>query len=190
LACKDVACTIHIGGEQGFLQTHEWANAPAFAPGKVQSHEIGLEQYTFSTLHFAASNWLVCMIMGGVFERHPTLRFGCIETGSAWFGPLIDSLDMWARDVYAVRMKPIISMSPSEYAARNVRVTPFNNFERVAEYLDQYPQLQNCYCFSTDYPHVEGGKNVKEKFARELEPFDTDVQERFFSTNAELLLPA
>jgi predicted TIM-barrel fold metal-dependent hydrolase len=189
LADNDIAATIHLGGEQGFVRSGTWVKAPAFAPGRVASHEIGMEPYSFATLHFAPSNWLVCMILGGVFERHPRLRFGVIEYGSKWFGPLIDSLDMWAKDVYNVRLEPFISMLPSEYAARNIRVTPFNNFEKVADYIAAYPALQNCYCFSTDYPHIEGGKDVKRKFAAELEPLGPEAVERFFVTNAELLLP-
>jgi hypothetical protein len=67
-----------------------------------------------------------------VFERHPTLRFGAIELGSHWLGPLADNLDMWIERVFARRTKDILSLKPSEYLARNVRVTPHNIVEPVA----------------------------------------------------------
>ncbi len=122
---------------------------PPFAPGKVVSHELGIEPYSFVTLNYSTSNFLLCLTLGGVFERFPGLVFGAIKVGASWFGPFVESLDMWA-DVYAARLEPFISSRPSEYMRRNVRVTPFNNFEPVSEHLTRYPHLQDCYAFSTD----------------------------------------
>ncbi|MGE3618891.1 MAG: amidohydrolase family protein [Acidimicrobiia bacterium] len=189
LAERDVAVTTHLGSEADFVATIQWMKAPAFAPGKVESHEIGLEPYSFATLHFSHTNWLVCLILGGVFERHPRLRFGVIEAGASWFGPLAESLDMWATKVYAKRLEPFISMKPSEYMARNVRITPFNNFEDVADMFRRYPQVADCYAFSTDFPHIEGGTDVKRKHLAALDGLGDDVLEKFFATNGELLLP-
>jgi predicted TIM-barrel fold metal-dependent hydrolase len=189
LAERNIACTIHVGGEGGFLSSAEWRNAPAFAPGKVESHELGLEPYSFATLHFAVSNWLTCMVLGGVFERHPTLRFGAIEWGADWLGPLAERLDMFAK-AYATRLARFISLRPSEYLNRNVRVTPFNNFEPIEEHFKRYPQVANSFCYSTDYPHIEGGTNIKAKFYKRLESFGDEVLQNFFVNNGELLLPA
>jgi predicted TIM-barrel fold metal-dependent hydrolase len=190
LAERDIAVLVHVGGEGGLLKSAEWGRAPAFKPGKVESHELGSEPYAFATMQFAISNMLTVMTLGGVFERHPTLRFGAIELGAGWLGPLADNLDMWARDVYATRLKPFISMLPSEYLARNVRVTPFNNIEKVEDYMARYPHLQTSYCYSTDYPHIEGGTDIKRKFWERISPMGPDVAENFFARNAELLLPA
>jgi len=186
---RNAPVLLHIGDEAKFLRSSVWGIAPAFAPGKVESLEIGLEPYSISTQHYAACNFLTVMTLGGVFERFPRLRFGVIETGCSWLGPLAENLDMWARDVHATRLKPFISMLPSQYLARNVRVTPFNNFERVEEQIRRYPYLVDCYCYSTDYPHIEGGKDIKEVFAKKLAPLGYEVMEKFFVTNAEWILP-
>ena len=108
----------HVGSDLGFLSSSEWSNAPAFKPHKL-ALEVGLEPYSYSTLHLAIEHFLTVMVMGGVFERHPTLRFGAIELGAHWLGPLADSLDMWATKVFARRMQSTISMQPSEYLARD-----------------------------------------------------------------------
>jgi predicted TIM-barrel fold metal-dependent hydrolase len=186
---RNVPVLLHVGNEYGFLKSSVWGKAAAFAAGKVQSTELGLEPYSMSTLHFAASHFLTTMILGGVFERFPRLRFGVIETGCIWFGPLAESLDMWAKEVYSVRLKPFISMLPSDYLARNVRVTPFNNFEPFEVHLARYPNLRDCYCYSTDYPHIEGGKNIKEVFAQKVAPLGYEAMEKFFVTNAQWLMP-
>jgi len=190
LESSDVTFTTHVGNEQGLFASTVWNKAPAFKLGKVQSHELGLEPYSFATVHYPSSNYLTVMTLGGVLERFPRLRVGVIEQGSSWLGPLAESLDMWARDMYSVRLAPFISMLPSEYFARNVRVTPFNEFEPVERDLARWPALQDCYCYSTDYPHVEGGQRSKQLLYDKIAPLGDDIVEKFFVTNGELLLPA
>lgn len=189
LEANDIPLLLHVGGGFSFLDA-AWGRAPAFRPGKVESHELGLEPYTFSTLHMSPANYLTVMILGGVFERFPRLRFGAIELGACWLGGLAEHLDMWATSVYKTRLKPYISMLPSEYMARNVRVTPFNNFEPIEVHLERYSHIVDCYCYSTDYPHIEGGTDIKRILHERVAPLGDEVLEKFFATNAELLLPA
>ncbi|MEV8517654.1 amidohydrolase family protein [Dactylosporangium sp. NPDC051484] len=190
LAERNIAFVSHVGGEGGFLGSAAWSRGvPAFKPGKVESHELGSDPYAFSTMSLAIQNYLTVMTLGGVFERHPTLRFGAIELGAGWIGPLADNLDMWARDVYATRMKPFISKLPSEYFARNVRVTPFNNIEHIDHYIKQYPHLSTSYCYSTDYPHIEGGMDSKRRLYEKVAPLGEQVTQDFFVNNGDLLLP-
>src|SRR5262249_28818299 len=54
-------------------------------------------------------------------------------------------------------LQPTLSMAPSDYINRNIRVTPFH-FEDVAMYFTRYPHLSDVFSYSTDYPHFEGGK--------------------------------
>jgi predicted TIM-barrel fold metal-dependent hydrolase len=189
LSAHNVVCVTHIGGDGDFLNSSAWVKAAAFAPGKVVSTEIGLEPYSMATLHLSVSNLLICLTMGGVFERHPELRFGIIESGAYWLGPLAESMDMWATKVFSARLKPILSMLPSEYLARNVRVSPFNDVEPIDMYFERYPQVSDCFCYSSDYPHTEGGKDSKRKIFERLAPLGESVLEKFFVSNANLLFP-
>ncbi|MDE2412898.1 MAG: amidohydrolase, partial [Sphingomonadales bacterium] len=79
-------------------------------------------------------------------------------------------------------------MKPSEYVARNVRVSPFN-FEPVDRYFQDDPNLSDVFCFSTDYPHVEGTKDAMKNMMAKVEPLGEEIALKFFRTNAELLLP-
>jgi predicted TIM-barrel fold metal-dependent hydrolase len=128
------------------------------------------------------------MVLGGVFERHPDLRFGVIELSASWVGPLAERLDMWADKMFASRFRENLSMRPSAYIARNVRVTPFH-FEPLARYLDRYPHLSDVYCYSTDYPHFEGGQDSKRAFADALSGVSADLRDKFFYRNGAFLLP-
>jgi len=188
LAENDVPVLAHVGSDLGFLHSAVWSEAPAFAPNKP-SMELGFEPYSFATLHLPVEHFLTVLVLGGVFERHPGLRFGAIELGAHWLGPLADNLDMWATTIFAKRIKGVIPLKPSDYLARNVRVTPHNIVEPVAQFFTRYPHLASCYCYSTDYPHLEGGVHINTRMHDQLAPLGEEVLERYFVTNGEWLLP-
>jgi hypothetical protein len=85
-------------------------------------------------------------------------------------------------------MATILSMPPSAYLNRNVRVTPFY-FEPIGEYLERYANLRDAYCYSTDYPHQEGGRNTKASYFAQVERFGSEMVEKFFVANGKWLLP-
>ncbi|MCB2075853.1 MAG: amidohydrolase family protein [Novosphingobium sp.] len=188
LAESNVPVMAHVGSDLGFLNSPAWSEADAFAPNKL-SFELGFEPYSLATTHLAVEHFLTVMVLGGVFERHPALRFGAIELGAHWLGPLADNLDMWAEKVFARRIADTLTMKPSDYLARNVRVTPHNIVEPVDRFFERYPQLSSCYCYSTDYPHLEGGAHIATRMHDLLEPLGDAVLERYFVANGEWLLP-
>lgn len=140
-----------------------------------------------ATLNFASENYLAAMILGGVFERHPTLCVGSIETGAQWVGPLAERLDLWASQ-FSARIESTLSMKPSEYVNRQFRAMPFF-FENVASYFERYPHLSDVYAFSTDYPHVEGGQHTKSIFSKNLQNCSEALRRKFFRDNGAWLLP-
>jgi len=187
-ADANVPVTIHLGTEFDFLASSAWYNnVDTFNPSSKSTLEFVIEPFRASTMHWCAENFLTGMVLGGVFERHPGLRFGIIELSASWIGPLAERLDMWVESQFRERFATL-PMRPSEYIARNVRVTPFV-FEPVARYLDRYPNLASVYCYSTDYPHVEGGKDSKRVFSEALRDASAGVRDQFFYQNATLLLP-
>lgn len=134
--------------------------------------------------HLAAEVYLTCLLMGGVFERFPKLRFGAIEFGASWLGPLAERLDRHASLLTKIGVDyPLL---PSEYLRRNVRVTP-QWTEPVDVLVDRYG-LHECYVFSTDYPHIEGGRHPVASFAEMAARVRPGYVEQFFVTNGELLL--
>jgi predicted TIM-barrel fold metal-dependent hydrolase len=182
----DIPVLLHVGTEFGLIST-VWHDDVAEFAWEGQSVEFPIEPYRASILNLSCENFLGAMIMGGVFERHPSLRFGVIECGASWMGPLAEKLDLWA-NVFKRRLASVLSMKPSEYLNRNVRVTPYY-FEPVRMYFERYPQVGSSYCFSTDYPHAEGGKRTMGTFFDGLEDLGDDTLRAFFSSNGELLLP-
>jgi predicted TIM-barrel fold metal-dependent hydrolase len=183
-----ITVVTHVAGQTGFVASGAWRQAPEFAPGKVESTEVGFEPFSMSTVHMAVTNFLTAMVLGGVFERFPDLRFGVIEFGGYWLGHLAETLDLWGGRVFRKRVAQVLSMKPSEYLSRNVRVNPFY-FEDVASYFERFPHLSNSYCYASDYPHVEGGIEQKKGFYDQVAPLGADIVEKYFVTNGSWLLP-
>jgi predicted TIM-barrel fold metal-dependent hydrolase len=181
-----VPVILHIGSEFSFMRTRVWKNVPVFETSVMSSIEFPLDPWTFATTHFAPENFLSAVLLGGVFERHPTLRFGIIEYGAHWVGPMAENQDLWASK-FPKRFASVLSMKPSEYLQRNVRVSPYA-FEPVDRFIERHG-LEDVYCFATDFPHVEGGTDPHVRLERSLAPLGDDVLEKFFVTNGELLLP-
>lgn len=185
----NVPVTLHLGTERGFIANSGWSrDVEVFQPSFKSSIEFVIEPLNCVTLHYAPENFLAAMVMGGVFERHPNLRFGIVELSASWVGPLADRMDLWVTQMFASRFASNLTMLPSKYLARNVRVTPFH-FEKVDEYFANYPSLSDVYCYSSDYPHFEGGKESIRLFAETLKFVSPELRDKFFYQNATLLLP-
>jgi predicted TIM-barrel fold metal-dependent hydrolase len=189
-----VPLTLHIGGELLFVRTPRWSDAAAFEGYKF-NEEITMDPWRLSMMHLAPQNFVATLVTGGVFHRHPKLRFGVMEYTAHWVGPLARLLDLWHDNNQSIGIKKFgmeyegrkLPMRPSEYIQRNVRVAPFD-FEPVDEYIEKFA-LEDVYCFATDYPHVEGGKDPMVRLGERLAPLGDHVLEKFFCTNAEWLLP-
>jgi predicted TIM-barrel fold metal-dependent hydrolase len=180
LAEANVALTTHPPGMLGYV-SDAWARLPGVALAGLTSG--------------AFENFVTWMTLGGVFERHPALRFGLIECGAQWLGPLAESLDFQAESTMMLDMpgalRPdLLPMKPSEYLARNVRVSGLLSIDdRLDVWLKRHPMIQDCYCYSSDYPHREGQPRSMEKFYDLIAPLGDDAVTKFFCDNARLLLP-
>lgn len=184
LAEADVPALLHIGGQQGFFATDVWDKAEMLEPGTFTTGEpVG--PHMLATMHLAAQNYLAAMIYGGVFDRHPTLRVGVIELGALWVGSFVQLLE--DRMQMSRRLRDGLKRKPTEVFEQNIRVTPFF-WEKTAAQIERYG-LEDVYAFSTDFPHPEGGTDPIGRMHTDIEVLGDAVAEKFFVTNAELLLP-
>ena len=105
---------------------------------------------------------LATMIFDGVLERFPDLRIGVIEQGAIWVPSWMRQMES-AFDAFARHEERLqaLSLRPSEYVRRQIRFTPYPT-EDVGWIIEQAgPEV--C-LFSSDYPHVEGGRRPIERF--------------------------
>jgi predicted TIM-barrel fold metal-dependent hydrolase len=124
---------------------------------------------------------LATMIFDGVLERFPDLRIGVIEQGAAWVPSWMRFMDS-AFDAFRRREDRLqkLSLRPSEFVRRQVRATPYPA-EDVGWIIEQAGD-EVC-LFSSDYPHVEGGRNPIKRFEASLSGLSEDRKQRFYCDN-------
>jgi predicted TIM-barrel fold metal-dependent hydrolase len=183
-----VALLGHIGASENLFKTLVWRDAPAFK-GWMVGGEFSLDPWTLSNIHIPVQNFLTTMILGGVFDRHPNLKFGTAEFTGHWVGPFAENMDQWYKNTPFPSDvgEKILKLEPSEYVRRNVRVACFD-FEHVGDYINRYPWVADVLCFATDFPHFEGGKRPLENFAKSLEGQSPEILRKFFVDNGRFLL--
>jgi predicted TIM-barrel fold metal-dependent hydrolase len=121
------------------------------------------------------------MIFDGVLDRFPRLMIGVIEQGASWLPGWMRAMDSAAGAFVKneVRLQRL-SMKPSELVARQVRVTPYPHEDSgwiVAN------SGEGICMFSSDYPHIEGGRAPLKRFDAALAGLSDAVVERFYSLN-------
>lgn len=187
-ASSETVCTLHVGNEAAFFKTQEWKNAPFFRlPEWNISAEVQLDPWTLGTWMLPAWNYMTALIGGGVFDRHPKLRFGIQELGGHWIGAMGLGLDLWGEYTQTKPWDTRLKMKPSDYIRRNVKVSAFP-WEPVDRYIEQY-DFEDVFCYSSDFPHVEGGKSPMLDGFKRLERFGEDQVRKFFIDNGKWLLP-
>jgi len=123
-----------------------------------------------------------------VLERYPALKFGVIEMGASWVPGWMRSMDSCA-GAFRKNEERLqkLSLTPTEYVRRQVRVTPYPH--EPAGWIVKNSGPEVC-LFSSDYPHIEGGRNPVKRFETSLDAEDLSEEERaaFYRYNFEDLV--
>jgi predicted TIM-barrel fold metal-dependent hydrolase len=170
----------HVGGTGDLIDRHYFANGLPVPPD-FHGGEENFRSVDYMGIPGPPAQTLATMIFDGVFERFPDLRVGVIEQGAIW-------VPSWTRQMEAAfeafarheeRLRAL-SLRPSEYVRRQIRFTPYPT-EDVGWIIEQAgPEV--C-LFSSDYPHVEGGRRPIERFEASLVGADAGVRRRFYCDN-------
>ena len=204
-ACPKNHATSHIGLDSVWSQAVE-ANIPVlFHVGTAdyvlpKSHSVngmpavqdfhGGEENFRSISYMAISQGpmqaLSLLILDGVLDRFPSLMVGVIELGSVWVPGFMKQLDS-AFEAFGRHEDRLqnLSLRPSEYIERQVRVTPYPT-EPTDWVIEQAGP--NIFMFSSDYPHVEGGRNPMGRFEKATSQFNESEKDKFFRANFEELM--
>lgn len=129
----------------------------------------------------SAMQTLATLIFDGVFDRFPKLKFGAVELGAAWVPGWMRSLDSAAHAfVRNEERLQKLSAKPSEIVQRQLRVTPYPH-EDVGWVIRNAGE--DICLFSSDYPHIEGGRNPVKRFNASLEGLSQSAVDRFYADN-------
>ena len=114
---------------------------------------------------------LVYMIWGGVFERFPALKTAVTEGSTIWVPELLHLMDQRYGDHHfsaklGTGYKQHLSMKPSEYFRRNIKVGSSAMSRREAEMRNEIGI--GSIMWGSDYPHPEGTWPATQKMMTEV----------------------
>ena len=177
-----IPVVFHVGGTGDLIDAHYFHNGLPIPPD-FHGGEENFRSVDYMAIPAPPAQTLATLIFDGVLERFPELRIGVIEQGAiwvpSWTRQMESAFDAFARHEERLRA---LSLRPSEYVRRQVRFTPYPT-EDVGWIIQQSgPEV--C-LFSSDYPHVEGGRRPIERFEASLEAGDIDphARRRFYADN-------
>jgi uncharacterized protein len=169
----------HVGGE-------EKLHADYFENGlpRVKDFHGGEENFTsvsFMAIPGSVMQSLACLILDGVLDRFPRLKFGAIELGASWLPGWMRYMDSGAQAFLKNEERlHRLSARPSEIVRRQVRVTPYPHED--AAWIIANAGEEVC-LFSSDFPHVEGGRNPLKRFDDSLVGASETARARFYAEN-------
>jgi uncharacterized protein len=177
-----IPVVFHVGGTGDLIDGNYFRNGLPVPPD-FHGGEENFRSVDYMGIPGPPAQTLATMIFDGVLERFPDLRIGVIEQGAiwvpSWTRQMESAFDAFARHEERLRE---LSLRPSEYVRRQVRFTPYPT-EDVGWIIEQSgPEV--C-LFSSDYPHVEGGRRPIERFEASLDGggVDPHARSRFYTDN-------
>ena len=169
----------HVGGEEKMSMAYTENGGE-----KVKDFHGGDENFTgLSYMAIPLSIWqtMTALIFDGVFDRHPNLKFGVIELGASWLPSWLHFMDSGFEAFRKGEARlQALSMKPSELAERQLRVTPYCHEPTGWILRESSPDML---LFSSDFPHVEGGRNPVKRFEDNMEGINDEALGRFYRDN-------
>jgi predicted TIM-barrel fold metal-dependent hydrolase len=185
-----VPVVLHVAGAgENVMSTDYFDNGLPAVPD-FHGGDTNFKSIDYLSIPLPVMQTLNALIVDGVLMRHPELRIGVIELGATWVPGWMRQLDS-AHEAFRKNEERLqrMDLRPSEYVQRQVRVTPYPHEDAGWTIANTGPDV--C-LFSSDFPHVEGGRNPIARFERSMDAAGTTdaARERFYVENfADLLGP-
>ncbi|MDH4169590.1 MAG: amidohydrolase family protein [Acidimicrobiia bacterium] len=170
----------HVGGTGDLIDPAYFVNGLP-VPADFHGGDENFRSVDYMGIPGPPMQTLATLIFDGVLERFPALRIGVIEQGAiwlpSWLRQMESAVEAFGRHEERLRA---LSLRPTEYVQRQVRVTPYPT-EDVGWIIAQ--SGRDVCMFSSDYPHVEGGRRPYERFEASLGDADETVRQAFYADN-------
>jgi predicted TIM-barrel fold metal-dependent hydrolase len=173
-----VPILFHVGGEEKMHRDYLENGLPF-----VKDFHGGDENFTsltFMAIPLSVWQTLSALVIDGVFDRFPRLKFGAIELGASWLPSLMKFLDSGCAAFGKEERLLKLSGTLSEILRRQLRVTPYPH-EDVAWIMAN--SGEEMVLFSSDFPHVEGGRNPLKRFNDSLAGASEAAKRAFYRDN-------
>jgi len=180
-----IPIVFHVGGGGVLLDPNYFVNGLPVPPDFHGGAE-NFRSVDYMAIPTPVMQTLATLLIDGVFERHPRLMFGVIEQGAGWIPSWMRYLDS-AYEAFARHEERLqrLSLRPSEYVRRQLRATPYPT-EDVGWIVREAGAAVAM--FSSDFPHVEGGRNPIKRFETTLADASEQVRRAFYRDNFASLM--
>jgi predicted TIM-barrel fold metal-dependent hydrolase len=175
-----IPIVLHVGGGGQLIDPMFFENGGPY----VKDFHGGDENFRsvdYMAIPKRPEQMLATMIFDGVFERHPDLKLGVIEQGAIWLPSWMLQMES-AFEAFVKHEDRLQSLTlrPSDYVRRQIKATPYPT-EDVGWIVEQAGA--ETVLFSTDFPHVEGGRRPMERFEASLGDAGDAVRQAFYCDN-------
>jgi uncharacterized protein len=175
-----IPIVFHVGGGGSLINPDYFKNGKPVPPDFHGGAE-NFRSVDYMAIPGPPMQTLAAMIIDGVLERFPRLKIGVIEQGAIWLPGWMRQMES-AFEAFGRHEERLqaLSMRPTEYVQRQIRVTPYPT-EDVGWIIGQ--GCEDIVMFSSDYPHVEGGRRPIERFEGTLGDTSDIDRDKFYSSN-------
>ena len=176
-----IPVVFHVGGTGDLIDPNYFRNGLPIPPD-FHGGEENFRSVDYMGIPGPPAQTLATMIFDGVFERFPAPPFGVIEQGAiwvpSWMRQMEAAFEAFARHEERLRA---LSLRPTEYVAAP---DPLHALSRPRTSAGSSSRAAPDLCmFSSDYPHVEGGRRPIERFEASLADTPPEAREAFWSGN-------
>jgi uncharacterized protein len=180
-----IPVVFHVGGTGDLIDHDYFVNGKPIPPD-FHGGEENFRSVDYMGIPGPPAQTLATMIFDGVFEAFPDLHIGVIEQGAIWVPSWLRQMES-AFEAFRRHEERLqaLSLSPTEYVHRQIRFTPYPT-EDVGWIVDQAGA--DLVLFSSDFPHVEGGRKPLERFETSLGDRDEHVRRAFYTDNFLFLM--
>lgn len=170
----------HVGGGGPLLSPAYFNNGLPPVPD-FHGGDDNFKSVDYMAISYPPMQTLATMIFDRVLDRFPRLKVGVIEQGACWVPGWMRMLDSAHTAFYKNEERlQKMSLKPSEFVRRQVRVTPYPHED--AGWVIANAGEEVC-LFSSDFPHVEGGRDPLKRFERWLADTGDAAKQRFYCDN-------
>jgi uncharacterized protein len=180
-----IPIVFHVGGTGDLIDPHYFVNGLP-VPHDFHGGDENFRSVDYMGIPVPPAQTLATLIFDGVLEAFPDLRIGVIEQGAIWVPSWLRQMEsaFEAFHRHEERLQAL-SLRPSDYVHRQCRFTPYPT-EDVGWIVEQAGA--DLVLFSSDYPHVEGGRKPLERFEASLGDADAAVRRQFYADNFLFLM--
>ena len=180
-----IPVVFHVGGTGTLVDPNYFVNGKP-VPRDFHGGEENFRSVDYMGIPVPPAQTLATLIFDGVLERFCDLHIGVIEQGAIWVPSWLRQMEsaFEAFHRHEERLQAL-SLRPSDYVHRQVRFTPYPTEDVGWIVSEAGPDLV---LFSSDYPHVEGGRKPLERFEASLGDASEDVRRQFYADNFLFLM--